>query len=76
MMSYHGEHLSHVGEVVSLAPLGHATTGKVLAQSWSPALGEVLRVQEERNGQPTSTILLYGDLLEQLFPDHVTAPAL
>jgi hypothetical protein len=64
---------SHVGELVSLAPLGQLTTGRVLSQSWSPALGEVLRLREEGRGESTPVIVLYGELLERVFPNPEAA---
>lgn len=63
----------HVGEVVSLADSGQVTQARVLSRSWSPALGEVLQLREDRHGQPSPIILLYGDLLQRVFP--VTAAA-
>lgn len=59
---------SHVGEVVSLIPLGRTTMGRVVSQSWSPALGAVLRVSEDLHGQPGPTMLLYGELLSRVHP--------
>lgn len=58
----------HVGEVVSLTDSGHVTQARVLSRSWSPALGEVLQLREDRDGQPSPIILLYGDLLQRVLP--------
>lgn len=55
-----------VGEVVSLAPLGHHTRATVLSRTWTPALGDVLRLREDHHGQPSSVIVLYGELLDRL----------
>lgn len=57
-----------VGQVVSLASIGHPNDGRVLSRSWSPALGEVVRLREEHHGQPASLIVLYGELLNRVFP--------
>lgn len=65
-----------VGEVVSLAPLGHHTRATVLSRTWSPALGEVLRVREDRHGQPSPVIVLYGDLLDRVLKPTEAALAL
>ena len=67
-----GTAASHVGEVVSLAPLGYVTQARVLSRSWSPALGEVLQLREDRQGQPTSMIVLYGELLDRVFPAPIS----
>lgn len=56
----------HVGEVIPLAPLGYLTEAKVLSQTWSPALGEIVRLREERHGQPSCVLVLYGELLNRL----------
>lgn len=64
-----------VGEVVSLAPLDRHTRATVLSQTWTPALGEVLRLREDRHGQPSPVIVLYGELLNRVFaPTEVVFP--
>jgi hypothetical protein len=68
MMNASGTSASHVGELVSLAALGRDTLATVLSRSWSPSLGEVLRLREEHQGQPSPIILLYGEVLGLLFP--------
>lgn len=61
-----GNFPSPVGEVVSLAPLGHDTQAIVVSRSWTPALGDVLRLREDHHGQPSSIILLYGERLDRV----------
>lgn len=58
----------HVGQVVSMTALGHSTEAKVLSRAWSPALGEVVQLREERHGQPSCVIVLYGELLDGVVP--------
>lgn len=59
---------AHVGEVVSLAPLGQDVRARILSRSWSPALGEIIRLRPEGHGRPEAMIMLYGDMLSRLFP--------
>lgn len=66
MSQMRGSFPSHVGEVVSLMPLGYDTQAMVLSRSWTPALGDVLRLREDRPGQPSSIILLYGEQLDRV----------
>lgn len=62
-----------VGEVVSLAPMGHHTRATVLSRTWTPALGEVLRLREDRGGQPSPVIVLYGELLDRVLKPTAVA---
>ena len=63
-----------VGDVVSLAPLGLATTGRVVSRSWSPALGRILRVLELDHGRAGPMLLLYGEALDRLLRGRGPTP--
>ncbi len=54
---------SHVGEQLSLAPLGLSGHGTVIGQAWSPALGQVLTVLEADRPAGAARHLLFGDRL-------------
>lgn len=55
-----------VGTVVPLPHLGEQRIGVVLGQSWSNALGQILRVQETGPAAAGCVILIYGDALRAM----------
>lgn len=65
--------MCRVGTVVSLAPLGHAGTGEVVASSWSEALGDVVRIHPHRQHTVAATLIVYGEDLDRLL---TTRPAI
>lgn len=57
---------SLVGSVVPLPHLGEQRVGVVLGQTWSNALGQILRVQETGPVVTGGVVLIYGDALRDV----------